>query len=230
MLLDEKSGTTRWQDAERLEKEQLFEYDTFVDKGPNVSTPEGYTKIPTHFIYAVKHDGRHKARMVAGGHRTETPIDSVYSGVVSLSGVRLVTFLAEHNELQLWGTDIGNAYLESYTKEKVCFIAGPEFGELDGHMMIIKKALYGLRSSGARWHDRLFDTLTGMGFLPSKMDPDIWLRAKIDHYEYIAVYVDDLMIASREPQAIIDSLESAPNNYKLKGTGPLQFHLGCDFF
>jgi bacillopeptidase F (M6 metalloprotease family) len=51
-----------------------------------------------------------------------------------------------------------------------------------------------------------------------------------DHYEYIASYVDDLAIASKDPQAIIDALEGAPNNFKLKGTGPMQFHLGCDFF
>ena len=88
--------------------------------------------------------------MVAGGHRTSTPIDSVYSGVVSLAGIRAVTFLAELNDLEIWGTDIGNAYLESYTKEKVAFIAGSEFGELQGHLFIIIKVLYGLRSSGAR--------------------------------------------------------------------------------
>jgi len=31
------------------------------------------------------------------------------------------------NKLQVWSTDIGNAYLESKTKEKEGFIAGPEF-------------------------------------------------------------------------------------------------------
>ena len=49
--------------------------------------------------------------------------------------------------MELWGTDIGNAYLESYTKEKVCFIAGGEFGELAGHTFMIIKAQYGLKSS-----------------------------------------------------------------------------------
>jgi hypothetical protein len=29
-----------------------------------------------------------------------------------------------------------------------------------------------------------------------------------DHYEYIAVYVDDLLIASRKPQEIITALET----------------------
>ena len=57
--------------------------------------------------------------------------------------------------MKLWATDIGNAYLEAYTSEKVCFIAGGEFGELAGHLIIIIKALYGLKSSGLHWHDRL---------------------------------------------------------------------------
>ena len=62
--------------------------------------------------------------MVAGGHRTDTPVESTYSGVASLLGVRTITFLAELNDLELWNTDIGSAYLESYTTEKVAFIAG----------------------------------------------------------------------------------------------------------
>jgi len=230
--IDEKYGNTKWQDAERLEIQQLLEYDTFKDIGEGTPIPEGYTKIPCHMVYDVKHDGRHKARMVAGGHRTSTPVDSVYSGVVSLTGVRLVTFLAELNDLELWGTDIGNAYLESYTKEKVAFIAGGEFGALAGHTLIIVKALYGLKSSGARWHDRLFDVLRDMGFRPSKAHPDIWMRRCKGRrcYEYIAVYVDDLLIASNRPHVIILALESPPYRFKLKGTGPVTFHLGCDFF
>ena len=46
------------------------------------------------------------------------------------------------------GKDIGNAYLEAVTSENVCIRAGPEFGELEGHLLIIYKALYGLRLSG----------------------------------------------------------------------------------
>ena len=147
MWIDEKEGNAKWRDSEELEIGQLKEYESFKSLGKGAILPDGYTIIPCHFVYDIKHDGRHKARFVAGGHRTETPIDSTYSGVVSLPGIRLVTFLAELNDLELWGTDIGNAYLESYTSEKVAFIAGPEFGELEGHLMIIIKAQYGLKSS-----------------------------------------------------------------------------------
>ena len=66
--------------------------------------------------------------------------------------------------------DISNAYLEAHISEKVYIIAGPEFGEKEGHTLIINKALYGLKSLGARWHERLFDMLSEMGWTPCKAD------------------------------------------------------------
>ena len=48
--------------------------------------------------------------------------------------------------------------------KKLSIIAGPEFKELQGHLLIMIKALYGTRSGGARWHDRLFDILQELKF------------------------------------------------------------------
>ena len=120
--LDDNNGNNRWKQAETLELGQIHEYRTFLDKGKNAPIPDGYKKIKVYFVYAVKHDGRYKARLVAGGHLTNTPVDSVYSSVVSLRCLRLVVFLGELNDLEVWATDIGNAYLESKTKEKVCIV------------------------------------------------------------------------------------------------------------
>jgi hypothetical protein len=50
----------------------------------------------------------------------------VYSGVISIRGLRIITFLAELNGLDLWATDIGNAYLEGFTMEQNFIVAGPE--------------------------------------------------------------------------------------------------------
>lgn len=229
MMIDELTGTTKWAEAEGYEFGCIEKYDVYKDLGKHAKAPDGYTKIPCHFVYDIKPDGRHRARFVAGGHRTDIPNDSTYSGVVSILGVRTISFLAELNGLSVWGTDIDSAYLQSFTKEKVYFVAGPEFGERAGHTFIVIKALYGLRTSGQRWHDRLYDVLTAMGFFPSRADPDIWMRAKDDHYEYIGIYVDDLEICSKDPAAIIHELEQT-HKFKLKGTGELEFHLGCNFF
>ena len=60
----------------------------------------------------------------------DVPDNSVYSCVVFLSGLCILLFLVELNGLVVWGTDIGNAYLEALTSENVCIRAGPEFGAL----------------------------------------------------------------------------------------------------
>ena len=142
----------------------------------------------------------------------------------------MVVFLSQLNNLEIWGADVGNAYLEAYTDEKLCIIAGPEFKELQGHLLIMVKALYWTRSGGARWHDRLFDILQELKFKPSKADPDVWMRPEPGGtcYEYIAVYVDDLAIAAKDPQAFCNELKEK-YNLKLKGVGPLEYHLGCTY-
>jgi len=55
------------------------------------------------------------------------------------------------------------------------------------------------------------------------------MRGCGDHYECIAAHVDDLLIASKDPSSIIKAL-SDEHKFKLKGTGVISFHLGCDWF
>ena len=66
--------------------------------------------------------------------------------------------------MEVWGADIGNAYLEATTKEKFYIVAGPEFEELQEHIPVIHKALYGLKSSGLKWSQRLNDIILQLGF------------------------------------------------------------------
>jgi hypothetical protein len=230
LKLDELNQNTKWEDATITEMSQLKEYECFINAGiyGQDKPPDGHKKIRAHLVFDVKHDGRHKACYVAGGHLTNIPNESVYSGVVSLRGLRMVAFLSELNGLNLRATDIGNTYLEAKTSELLFIVAGPEFGDLEGHMLVIYKALYGLHSSGLRWHECFSACLRDMGFFPCKAEPDIWMRRVDDHYEYIATYVDDLAISSKDSKAITDTLMNK-YNFKLKGTWEIEHHLGMSF-
>ena len=75
LQLDEQNGNSKWYDATKLEMDQINEYKVFQDHGKaqydpksrKVSNaPKGNQKIRVHLIFAVKHDGRHKGRLVAG--------------------------------------------------------------------------------------------------------------------------------------------------------------------
>ena len=120
--------------------------------------------------------------------------------------------------------------MEVCTHEKLFIIAGAEFEELGGFILIFNKALYGLKSSGKRWAEQFYDIIKDMGFMPSKADPCVWMRENknLKCYEYIATYFDDLCIAAQDPGKIIHKLKE---DYKLKvkGDGPLSQHLGADY-
>ena len=109
-----------------------------------MSPPKGYHIIIVHLVFAVKFDGRHR-----DGHLTPEPIESIYSGVVTLRNLRLVIFLGKLNNLNIWGADIGNTYLEAFTDEKLYIVAGQSFKTRRIYLIFLK-TLYGLKSSGKR--------------------------------------------------------------------------------
>ena len=131
--------------------------------------------------FTCKHDGHHKARLVAGGHLTPDAIDSIYYGVVSTRSLRLSIFLSKLTNMKIQAADIGNAYLEATTREKLCIVAGPEFEELQGHILVIHKALNGLKSSGLRWSQRIHDIMLELNFKPCKADPSLQPRPALNN-------------------------------------------------
>jgi hypothetical protein len=83
--------------------------------------------------------------------------------------------------------------------------------------------LYGLKTSAARFHEHLSKSHLRLGFKKIKHDPDLWMVGKSSHYEYLATYVDDILIWSKDPMAVIKSLE---NTYMLKNVGIPEYYLG----
>jgi hypothetical protein len=55
------------------------------------------------------------------------------------------------------------------------------------------------------------------------------MRRNGEMWEYVEVYVDDLALAMRYPKTLVSALTSAPYSCKLKGSGPIKFHLGMEF-
>ena len=138
MQFDIENKNSKWYDAIKMEMESMREFKVFkkwdkaiLDKHKKVmNSPKGYHRIKVHLVFAVKFDGRHKARLVADGHLTPEPIENIYSSVVSLRNLRLVIFLGKLNNLDIWGVDIGNAYLEAFTDEKLYIVLAQSFKSL----------------------------------------------------------------------------------------------------
>lgn len=172
----------------------------------------GYQEIKCQMVFDVKMDFTRKARWVARGDMTEAPSSVTYSSVVSRDSVRLAFLIAGLNDLDILACDVSNAYLNAPCREKVWFVGGRDTGEDFGKVCVVKRALYGLKSSGASWRNMLSNTIQNdFGFEPTRADSDVYRRPAekdgFEYYEYIFVYVDDLLILSKEPRQWIDRLK-----------------------
>ena len=173
----------------------------------------GYQKISCHMIFDIKMDGLvRKARYVANGATTDVPSSVTYSSVVSRDSVRLGFMIAALNDLDVMAADLSNAYLNAPCREKIYTIAGPEFRvvapELEGCVLLIVRALYGLKSSSAAWRNEFAGKLKEMGFVPTKGDNDVYLRPMVKgtgerYYELVLVYVDDILVISHDPEPVM---------------------------
>jgi hypothetical protein len=97
--------------------------------------------------------------------------------------------------------------------------------------MIVCKALYGLKSSGAAFRALLSETLRDLGYVATKADPDVYIRPAtrddgFQYYEMVLTYVDDILHLSHNPPVTIEMLKRV---FKLKDdkVAPPETYLGA---
>ena len=88
--------------------------------------------------------------------------------------------------------DIRNAYLNAETRERLWFTAGKEWGSKAGYEVIIVRALYGLKSSGAEWKKTFSSYIkTTLGYSPCiGADDNVYICAEkhddgTEYYSYL---------------------------------------------
>lgn len=215
--IDAETGTNHWSDAMNKEVKTVLPALRILEE--NESVPPGYTLIELMTVFDVKMDLTRKARICARGDQTDPPLSVTYASVVTRESIRLGFLLASLNRVDILSADIAGAYLNAKCAEKIYTVLGEEFGDLKGRTAIVVKALYGLKSSAFAWRSTLSKTLKEeMEFVQCRGDMDVWRKPAVKkngekYYEYIFVYVDDLMAVSENPRAILNKLGS---HYLLK--------------
>ena len=218
-ILDERNGNTYWTDAINEEMRNVEPAFEKWDKPLSEMLP-GYKEVKLHMIFDIKlgENFRRKARLVADGSRTVVDDKLTHSSVVTRDSVRIAFTIAALNDLDINACDIQNAYITAENREKRWAKAGPEFGSNQGSIYLVVRALYGLRSAGGAFWGLMRQVLKDLQFVPSKADPDVWMRPAIkadgtEYYQYILAYVDDLISVSEEGKVVLDELK---RRFKLK--------------
>ena len=162
--------------------------------------PPGKQALPSRFIFERKRNGRHKARLVAGGHRQQHGLDfdETYAPTCAYRTMRMIMAVAAKEDLEMRQFDIKTAFLNGELEEEV-YMRPPVGVDVSrrGRMLRLYRALYGLRQAGRAWNKRLESELRAKGFVQSDSDAGLWIL----HGEAGAVlamfYVDDGLVAAR---------------------------------
>ena len=228
LRLDKHAGDTKWQDAVVKEVASLLHHQCFDFKSPDFKPSGDYQYAPLNLVYDVKPDLRYKARLVINGMHVDPRGLSTRATVVKGVSVRLLDLIADHQNLEVITGDIGNAFIQAHTKEKVYTRCGPEFGPRAGSIAIIVRALYGLTTSASRYRKLFADFLREMGFQPTRYDRDVWMRMRDtnDGYDYICTHVDDFKIVGKDPSIWMKRIEQT---FLVKESGPRDYYLGNNY-
>ena len=179
LLIERKTGEQTWETKDNNKWKEATVHD-------KKHITKGHKKIRVHFVLDVKHYRKSKARLLAGGHFTKEPMETVYSGM----------FLAEPTNLELWGADAGHAYnLQALTRETLYTMGGPECWHDKFFEILHQMGFKPSRADPDTW---------------------IKYPKDGSHYEYIVVYIDDLAIYMEDPKSFCDKLREVPSlNYHL---------------
>ena len=91
----------------------------------------------------------------------------------------------------------------------------------------LKKSLYGLKQSPRCWNKAFKEHMESVGFKQGAADPCIYVKTEgTKELTIVAVYVDDLIIASKTNKAMEETKESLASKFKMKDLGKLNHCLG----
>jgi hypothetical protein len=199
-----------------------------------VELPKDRKLIGSKWVFKVKLDAdgnvnRHKARLVAQGcsQKYGEDYDETFSPVVRFESLRTLIALSAQQNLKLHQMDVNTAFLNGDLKEEV-YMKPPE-GVLtqgqEGLVWRLKKSIYGLKQSPRCWNMKLDNQLKSMGFQQLYSDKCLYKYSK-DGLLFIAVYVDDIVIAGQSEEMIANVKKKLSDCFEVKDLGPLNHFLG----
>ena len=199
---------------------------------------------------------RLKARLTPRGFQQKQGVDysETFAPVAKLITLRIFLAIVAILSLYTLQSDIKTAFLNADLKEEI--YCNPPFDMIDlliellktltdpslieivkrqlhglmkGSVLLFKKACYGLKQAPREWWLQLLAFLKGLGFVPTKSDPCLFvLHLAGGVFVLLLLYVDDILFASNSESTVLEYSKKVSNKFRVSQEGPISSYLGID--
>ncbi|CAI7929153.1 unnamed protein product, partial [Closterium sp. NIES-54] len=223
--------SSHWQAAMDAEMASWKSIGTYVDDVP----PPGANIVSGMWIFRVKRPPgsppAFKARYVSRGFSQRQGVDffQTFSPTPKMTTLWILLHDAAHRDYELHSLDFSTAFLQGSLHEEIWLRRPPGFTRSfpAGTQWNLRRPVYGLRQAPREWHDTLRTTLAALGFAPSTSDPSLFLRTDTTlPLFYILVYVDDLVFATADTEALAHVKSELQKRHTCTDLGELTSYLG----
>ncbi|KAE9006617.1 hypothetical protein PF011_g11485 [Phytophthora fragariae] len=198
--------------------------------------------IGCRWVFALKRDekgqvDRYKARLVAKGYSQRHGIDydETYSPVAYLNSIRAMLAKCSADGMEIEQFDVDTAFLYGKLEEEI-YMEFPEglrglldLAEAEGEddvVCMLLQSLYGLKQALRVWNETIDKHHKSTGFKPADADPCVYTRGEGEDECIVCLYVDDMLIASRQKAVIASVKAGIAEKFRIKDLGRARFILG----
>ena len=223
------SQRSSWQSAIDVELESLRRQATW-DLVPRTSD---MFVIQSRWVFKIKTNeegqiSRFKARLVARGFtQTEgVDYDETYSPVLQSSSRRIIFSLSACPGMKSVQADVETAFLQSEMDKVIYLEPPPGLTVPCGHVLLLRKAIYGLKQSPLLWFCTARRFFLDIGFHQCISDPCLFLLKNSLGELLLSIYVDDISLTSKSGELLEWVLSQAKARFPLRDIKPLSWLVG----
>ncbi|PSE80603.1 hypothetical protein C7G70_19195, partial [Acinetobacter baumannii] len=202
-----------------------------------VPLPKGRKAIGCRWVFRIKENQagdieRFKARLVAKGFLQKFGIDyeETFAPVAKFTSIRMLLSLAAKYNLTVHQMDVKTAFLNGWLDEDI-YMVQPDGYVDEAHpdfVCKLKRSLYGLKQSPRMWNQTIDKFMLELGFKKCEADHCIYVKRNDQDMIFVALYVDDLILASNNDELLKSTKEALSVRFEMTDMGQLKYFLGME--
>jgi IS30 family transposase len=193
-----------------------------------VLRPRNVEVIPVIWVFTYKFDTdgyltKYKARLCVRGDLQQLTLQDTYAATLAARVFRTLMAIAAAFDLESEQWDAINAFINSLLDETV-YIEFPDGFQQEGMVLLVLRALYGLRRAPRLWQQEFSRALIKLGLKQIPEEPCLFTN----DYAVILFFVDDIVALYRKEHRhrIMELKEAILRQYRMRDLGEISWFLG----